>query len=264
MAANVAAAQFRDAKTEVQLFSNVNSKEEIDHILEKARSTNGIVIHSFVKHELSDYIWYEGRLSNVEVVNLLGPLLNRMSNYLNRLPAEKPGLFSQLNRDYFRRIETTDFAIKHDDGASVEDLEKAELVLLGVSRTFKTPLSVYLSYKGWFVANIPIVLDMPLPEIVYRLPPERVYCLMTNPNSLSRLRIVRNVYLKGLVPHYASLDHVRKELRYANYLFSTQPDWSTVKVTARPIEEIASNIVRIYRRKQKEMEKNTESQDDMQ
>ena len=261
MAANVAAAQFRDAETEVHLFSNVNSTEDIDHILEKAYNTYGIVIHSFVKHELSDYIWYEGRLSNVEVVNLLGPLLNRMSNFLHKLPAEKPGLFSQLNRDYFRRIETTDFAIKHDDGASVEDLHKAEIVLLGVSRTFKTPLSIYLSYKGWFVANIPIVLDMPLPEIIYRLPPERVYCLMTNPTSLSRLRIVRNEYLKGLVPKYASFDHVKKELRYANYLFSTQPGWSTVKVTARPIEEIASNIIRIYRRKQKELEKNKESQD---
>ncbi len=264
MAANVAAAQFRDAETVVQLFANVNSKEEIDHILEKARNNNGIIIHSFVKHELSDYIWYEGRLSNVEVVNLLGPLLNRMSNYLHRLPAEKPGLFSQLNRDYFRRIETTNFAIKHDDGASVEDLEKAEIVLLGVSRTFKTPLSIYLAYKGWFVANIPIVLDMPLPEIIYRLPPERVYCLITNPTSLSRLRIVRNEYLKGLVPQYASYDHVKKELRYASYLFSTQPGWSNIKVTAKPIEEIASNIIRMYRRKQKGMEKKTGPQDDMQ
>lgn len=252
MAANVAAAQFRDSKTEVHLYANVNSKEEIDMIIDKARSGSGIIIHSFVKHELSDYLWYEGRLSNVEVVNLLGPLLNRMSNFMNKVPAEKPGLFSQLNKDYFRRIETTDFAIKHDDGAFTEDLDKAEIILLGVSRTFKTPLSIYLAYKGWFVANIPIVLDMPLPEIIYHLPPERIYCLVTNPTSLSRLRIVRNEYLKGLVPQYASFDHVKKELRYANYLFSTQPGWSTIKVTAKPIEEIASNIIRMYRRKQKE------------
>lgn len=260
MAANVAAAQFRDVATKVHLFPNVNSQEEIDTILETARSNHGIVIHSFVKHELSDYIWYEGRLSNVEVVNLLGPLLNRMSNFLHKNPAEKPGLFSQLNKDYFRRIEATDFAIKHDDGASIENLDKADIILLGVSRTFKTPLSIYLAYKGWFVANIPIVLDMPLPEIIYKLPPERIYCLMTNPTSLSRLRIVRNEYLKGLVPKYASLDHVKKELRYANYLFSTQPGWSTIKVTARPIEEIASNIIRMYRRKQKELNNSQDSE----
>lgn len=260
MAAQVAAAQFRDSETEVRLFANINSKEEIDQILEEARNCNGLIIHSFVKHELSDYIWYEGRLSNVEVVNLLGPLLNRMTNFLHKVPAEKPGLFTQLNKDYFRRIETTEFAIKHDDGAFTEDLDKAEIILLGVSRTFKTPLSIYLAYKGWFVANIPIVLDMPLPEIIYKLPPERIYCLVTNPTSLSRLRIVRNEYLQGLVPQYASYDHVKKELKYANYLFSAHPEWSTIKVTAKPIEEISSNIIRMYRIKEKERKSNLQNQ----
>ncbi len=252
MAANVAAAQFRDVETEVQLFANIETPEQIDEVIEEARKNKGIIIHSFVKHELADYIWYEGRLSNVEVVNLLGPILNRLSNYLHRVPAEKPGLFSQLNRDYFRRIETTEFAIKHDDGAFTEDLGDAEIILLGVSRTFKTPLSIYLSYKGWFVANIPIVLGMPLPEILYSLPPEKIFCLVTNPANLSKLRGVRNQYLKGLVPTYASYEHVRKELHYANSIYNTHPDWSIVKVTAKPIEEIASNIIRIYRRKKKE------------
>lgn len=252
MVANVVAAQFRDSKTKVHKFSNVDSIQEIDEIIEKASQANAIIIHSFVRHELSDYIWYEGRLSNVEVVNLLGPILNRLSGILNKTPAEMPGLFSQLNKDYFRRMETTEFAIKHDDGAFPEELDKAEIILLGVSRTFKTPLSIYLAYKGWFVANVPVVLNMPLPEILYQLPADRIYCLMTNATSLSRLRIARNEYLQGLVPNYASFDYVKKELRYANYLFSTQPEWTTIKVTARPIEEIASNIIRIYRKKHKE------------
>ena len=118
----------------------------------------------------------------------------------------------------------------------------AEIVLLGVSRTFKTPLSVYMAYKGWLVGNIPIVPDMPLPEIIYKLPPERVFCLVTNATALSRLRNVRNEYLKGLVPKYASYDNVKQELRYANYLFSTQPNWAKIKVTAKPIEEINEPI----------------------
>ena len=102
------------------------------------------------------------------------------------------------------------------------------------------------------MANVPIVLDMPLPEILYKLPPERIFCLVTNPTNLSKLRGVRNEYLKGLVPTYASYEHVRKELFYANNLYSTHPNWSIVKVTAKPIEEIANNIIRIYRRKKKE------------
>jgi len=262
MVANVVAAQFQDSRTKVHKFPNVDSNEQIDLIIEKARDANAIIIHSFVRHELADYIWTEGRLSNVEVVNLLGPLLNRMSNILHKTPAEMPGLFSRLNKDYFRRIETTEFAIKHDDGANTEDLNKAEIILLGVSRTFKTPLSIYLAYKGWFVANVPVVLNVPLPEIIYRVPSERIYCLMTNATSLSRLRIARNEYLQGLIPDYASFDHVKRELKYANYLFSTQPGWSTIKVTARPIEEIASNIIRIYRQKQKEKERSEKQFDD--
>lgn len=253
MVVQVALAQFADKDVEVHLVIEIKSLEKIDEIIREAKKYKGMIIHSFVMHEFADYIWYEGRLHNVEVVNLLGSILNRFSNFLSTSPAEQPGMFSQLNKEYFRRIATTEFALRHDDGAHVDELMNAELVLLGVSRTFKTPLSVYLAYKGWMVANIPIVVDMPLPDIIYKLPPERVICLTTNPTALSRLRNVRNEYLKGLVPKYASYDNVQRELRYANYLFSTQPKWPVVKVTAKPIEEIANNIIRIFRKKQKEL-----------
>ncbi len=255
MVVNVALAQFSDKEVEVTLRREVNTLEQIDEVIQEAIECKGMIIHSFVKHELADYIWYEGRLHNIEVVNLLGPLLNRVSNFLHSSPAERPGLFTMLNRDYFRRIETTEFALRHDDGARTEELMHAEIVLLGVSRTFKTPLSVYMAYKGWLVANIPIVLDMPLPDIVYKLPPERIFCLVTNATTLSRLRNVRNEYLKGLVPKYASYDNVKQELRYANFLYSTQPQWEKIKVTAKPIEEIANNIIRVYRKKKQEIGK---------
>lgn len=253
MVVNVALAQFNDKDVRVHLRPGVNTFEEIDEVIQEARENHGMLIHSFVKHELADHIWYEGRLHNIEVVNILGPLLNRLSNFLRSSPAERPGLFTMLNRDYFRRIETTEFALKHDDGANVDTLDQAEIILLGVSRTFKTPLSVYMAYKGWLVGNIPIVPDVPLPSIIYKIPPERIFCLVTNASSLSRLRTVRNEYLKGLVPSYASYDNVKQELRYANYLFSTQPQWAKVQVTAKPIEEIANNIIRIYRKQQKEL-----------
>ncbi len=247
-AANVVLAQFPSVVTEVHLFTDINNFEEIDKIIHMCRETNGLIIHSFVKHELSEYMMFEGRLANIEVINLLGPVLNRFSHFLSSTPEEKPGLFSRLNKDYFRRIETADFALKHDDGNRLEGLPDAELVLLGVSRTFKTPLSVYLAYKGWLVANVPIVYNMPIPKVVYELPPENVFCLTTNPSILSRLRNVRNEYLKGNAPAYSSYEYVKKEIRYANMLFDSQPQWSKIKVTAKPIEEIASNIIRIYRR----------------
>ncbi len=109
-------------------------------------------------------------------------------------------------------------------------------LLLGVSRTFKTPLSVYMASRGWLVPNIPIVLDSQIPQIVYELPPEKIFCLTTIPTVLSRLRNVRNEYLQGGASKYASYDYVRKEISYANMLFNAQSKWTKVKVTAKPIE----------------------------
>jgi len=107
---------------------------------------------------------------------------------------------------------------------------------------------VYLAYRGWLVANVPIVYNMPLPQIIYDLPPEKIFCLTTNPSNLSRLRNVRNEYLKGNARSYSSYEYVKKEIQFANKLFSSRPQWSKIRVTAKPIEEIASNIIKVYRR----------------
>jgi regulator of PEP synthase PpsR (kinase-PPPase family) len=249
MAVKAALAQFTDREVEISIYPNISSTLAIDKLLKKAQSCNGLVIHTFVKHELADYIWEKGRMYNLEVINLLGPIINRLSGFLSASPLEEEGLFRKLNKDYFKRIETTEFALKHDDGANTDGLRNAEMVLLGVSRTFKTPLSVYLAFKGWMVANVPIVLNVPLPDIIYELPPERIFCLTTNANALSGLRKARNEYLHGMADQYSSFDYVSKELNYANTLFALHSEWSIIRVTAKPIEEIATNIINIYRRK---------------
>lgn len=246
LAINASLAQFKERDVEVVIFPKVDSLKEIDSIIALAKKQGSMIVHSFVKHELSDYIWDRGRVNNVIVVNLLGPIMNSMSGFFHDSPLEEPGLFSKLNKEYFRRIETTEFALKHDDGANVDNLQKAEMVLLGVSRTFKTPLSVYLAFKGWMVANIPIILNVPLPDIVYELPPEKIFCLTTNANALSGLRNVRNEHLMGMAEQYSSYSYVAKELNYAHSLFALHPDWAVIRVTAKPIEEIASNIISIY------------------
>lgn len=252
LASKVALAQFGEIESEIHLRPGVKSHKEIDEIVKHAKKCKGLIIHSFVRHEFSEHIFYQGRNHNVEVINLLGPIINRFSNFLGSEPAEEPGLFSQLNRGYFRRIETTEYAIRHDDGANIEGLIDAELILLGVSRTFKTPLSIYLAFRGWMVANVPIVLDMPLPEILKEIPTERIICLKTNATALSRLRNVRNQQLQGAAAKYASYDYVKRDVNYANFLFRQNPQWSIARVTARPIEEIARNIISIYRKNKRQ------------
>jgi hypothetical protein len=122
-------------------------------------------------------------------------------------------------------------------------LKKAEIVLLGVSRTFKTPLSIYLAFKGWFVANVPIVMGQEFPPIINKLLASNVFCLDTNARALAELRRARQNYLGGAVGDYDDIEYVRMELMYARNIFSRNQGWAIINVTNKPIEEIASEIL---------------------
>ena len=191
----------------------------------------------------------------------MGPLLAQLSQQLAGSPSERPGLFHELNKAYFQRIDAMEFTLRHDDGQRVHELSKAEIVLLGVSRTFKTPLSIYLAFKGWFVANVPVVLGIDPPPELFELPPGRVFALTTEPNRLISLRRVRHAHLGRATGGYADPDQVRSELRYARQLCASHPDWPVITVTNKPIEEIASEILvflRRYRRAARQREKEEE------
>jgi regulator of PEP synthase PpsR (kinase-PPPase family) len=136
-----------------------------------------------------------------------------------------------------------EFAFHHDDGQRVNELKKAEIVLLGVSRTFKTPLSIYLAFKGWFVANVPIVMGQETPAVFDKLLASNVFCLDTNARALAELRRARQNYLGGAVGDYDDIEYVRMELMYARNIFSKNPGWAIINVTNKPIEEIASEIL---------------------
>jgi hypothetical protein len=138
-----------------------------------------------------------------------------------------------------------DFAFRHDDGQRIEDLRKAEIVLLGVSRTFKTPLSIYLAFKGWFVANVPIIMHQEPPAILSKIAPGKIFCLDTNARQLAELRRVRHEYLKGAAGDYADPDYVRIELMQARQYYFRHPRWAIINVTNKPIEEIATEILAI-------------------
>lgn len=242
-ALKAAMTQFENVDVEVRLRANVRSSDDVRDVVEEAAAAGGFIIHTLVTDELREHMVHVGRRCNVETIDLMGSLLARLSDRFAVSPAEKPGLFAQLNRYYFRRIETMEFAIDHDDGLRSHELRNAEIVLLGVSRTFKTPLSVYLAYRGWFVANIPVILDSELPSLIHHLPPGNVFCLDTNPRRLAGLRRTREEYLRGTVGEYASVDYVRRELKWAREIYARQPRWRVVDVTNKPIEEIASEIL---------------------
>ncbi len=235
--------QFENIGEEIIIHPDVRSVEQVVEIFDTLFHSKCLIVHTVVKHELRNKIHELGKLYSIRTIDLMGPLLSQISSHLSIEPIGRPGAFHELNKAYFQRIDAIEFAIRHDDGMRSEELGKADIVLIGVSRTFKTPLSIYLANLGWLTGNIPLVLDFELPAIVNKLPSQKVFGLTTNPERLSVLRKTRDSYLNSSTGNYSSLDHVRRELLYASDVFSRHRGWEVIDVTNKSLEEIASAIL---------------------
>jgi regulator of PEP synthase PpsR (kinase-PPPase family) len=247
-ALNAALVQFPKAVVKTKVRAKVRTAKRAREVVVEAARARGFIVHTIVTDTVREALINCAREGHVETIDLMGPLLARLTETLALSPSEKPGLFAQLNKSYFRRIESVDFAFRHDDGQRPEDLRKAEIVLLGVSRTFKTPLSVYLAFKGWFVANIPIIIRHEPPGLLAKLPAKRIFCLDTNARRLAELRLTREDFLPDVSGEYADPEFVRIELMHARGYFHKHPQWTIINVTNKPIEEIATEIIAIRRK----------------
>ena len=166
-AIKAALTQFKKTQVRLMVHPRIRTEQELLQIIKEASSVKGFIVHTLVSKKMRDKILDLGKLYSIDTIDLMGPLPGQLSNQLAHSPSEKPGLFHELNKSCFQRIEAMEFAFRHDDGQKSAELKKAEIVLLGVSRTFKTPLSIYLCFKGWLVANVPIILGMNLPDIIF-------------------------------------------------------------------------------------------------
>lgn len=247
-------AQFGETSVNIQRRGGILIREQVVEVVEEAARVRGIIVHTVVSAEMRTAIANIGRLHNVGTIDLMGPVLAQLTYHLSDSPSEKPGLYRKLNREYFQRIEAMEFAFRHDDGQRTRELDNADIVLVGVSRTFKTPLSIYLAFKGWLVGNIPIICDIPAPKEMFDLPRGTVFCLTTQASQLAMLRRVRDTHLGGSTGSYADVDFIRKELTYANSIFRRGQNWPVINVAKKPIEEIASEILILKREIQPENE----------
>lgn len=245
-ALNAAFTQFEGMDLEIIVRPGVLTKLQVLEVVQEALDKKAFIVHTLVSNEIRSQMLDVARKLNVETIDLMGPLLFRLSHQLENAPLERPGLFRELNKDYFRRIEAMEYTFRHDDGQRENELDKADLILLGVSRTFKTPLSIYLAIKGWHVANVPIVLNMQLPEILSEIDPKKIFGLTTFPSRLAKLRQSRDEHLGGITGDYATHEYVTKELRFAHSIFQLHPKWMIINVTSKAIEEIASEILSLH------------------
>jgi regulator of PEP synthase PpsR (kinase-PPPase family) len=239
--------QFPNRDVDIVLKAEIRTEQQIEALVTEVALEKGFIVHTLVSEVLRENFLRICRIHNVDAIDLIGPLLLRLTRFLDESPQGEPGLFFKLNKEYFKRIDSMQFAFNHDDGLRDDEYHKAEIVLVGVSRTFKTPLSIFLAYKGWFVANYPVVMGAELPDSLSTMPFGSVFGLTTQAHELSGLRQARQEYLGGSTQDYASVDFVRKELIYAQRIFN-RFEWPVIQVTNKPIEEIASEILAVKRR----------------
>jgi hypothetical protein len=240
--------QFSDVPVNVRLYSRVRLESEVEKIIERAAELHALVVFTVVNAEERDLLWKLVERYNVEALDLIGALIGKLASFLASEPKGVPGLLHTIGEDYFRRIEAVEFAVKNDDGAEPRNLPKADLVLVGVSRTSKTPLSTYLAQKGLRVANVPLVLGVAPPPELDEVEESRVYGLIIQPDALMRIRQARLTHL-GMPrdSSYGTRAHIDQEIAYSRDLFRKHPNWPVIDVTSKAVEETAADILRLYK-----------------
>jgi [pyruvate, water dikinase]-phosphate phosphotransferase / [pyruvate, water dikinase] kinase len=241
--ANAALTQFRGRQVKLQRISHVRNKSQVYQALDQALEKRALVLYTMVNGELARLVHDECAALGLASIDLLTPLLMKLSAFFGLSGNETPGLMHGLNEEYFRRIEAVEFTVKHDDGQETRHLAAADIVLVGVSRTSKTPLSIYLSHRGWKVANVPLVLGIEPPVELFSLDPKRVAGLVIDPQRLVEIRAARLRNL-GQDPRiaYADYDKVEEEIRYSRMLFRRNP-WVVIDVTGKAVEETANEVL---------------------
>lgn len=239
-----ALSQFKGTDVVLEKVGHVRTAEQINEMIHRAAAVHGVVVYTMVSSELRQKMIIAGLNTGVPTVDILGPILTRLSDHLEISPLAQPGLFRQLDDEYFNRIEAVDFTVKHDDGMGLDTLEQAEIVLVGVSRTSKTPTSLYLSFRGWKVANVPVVLGLDLPQELFKIDQRRIIALTVNPPFLQAVREERARNLGAGLGSYTDEEEIRKEVVFARRLFF-ENHWPTLNVTAKAIEETSSEVMQI-------------------
>ena len=238
-------AQFPKNRIAVKLISDVITVADVEKAVAQVVADKGIIVHTMIDKRLRENLNRICRENGIRTIDMAGDLIDYLTEELDEKPLNQPGLYRRLNIEYFDRLESIDFAISNDDGLNIHNIVNADIVLVGVSRTGKTPLSVYLAMHGWKVSNVPIILGMDPPEELFGMDARRVFGLTISMNELiahRRKRIQDYEHLSNL--DYVSPRSVRMELDLANAVFR-RGGFSVISVTHKPIESVANEILEL-------------------
>jgi regulator of PEP synthase PpsR (kinase-PPPase family) len=245
MIAKASLAQFDDAEVIRHFWPMVRSQQHLDRIVGELAGNPGLVLHTLVNAEIRARLEERCRVLGLPNVPVLDPVTAALEDRLGVEAKGRPGRQHAMDEAYFARVDAIQFTIAHDDGAGWENWEEAEIVLAGVSRTSKTPTSIYLANRGYKVANIPLVVESPPPPSLFELKQPLVVGLTTAPKRLIEIRRNRLLSLNQTADTaYVDEEKVEREVAFARRLFADN-GWPVIDVTRRSIEETAAGIMRL-------------------
>ena len=252
--ARAVAAQYANVTAVEHVYPLVRSQKQLDRVLDEIEEAPGIVLFTLLEKDLVHRLQDKCKEINIPSLSIIGPVMQLFEAYLGAATAGRVGAQHVLNAEYFKRIDALNYTMMHDDGQHVEGLEEADVVLVGVSRTSKTPTSIYLANRGIRTANVPLVPGIPLPHQLESLKNPLVVSLHATPERLIQVRQNRLLSM-GAGPSTSGEDYIDRqavtdEVAYARKL-SARFNWAQLDVTRRSIEETAAAVLKLYTDRQR-------------
>ncbi|MBK9144157.1 MAG: kinase/pyrophosphorylase [Candidatus Melainabacteria bacterium] len=246
--ARAAVVQFPPGRASIYRLPQVKALEQIASLVREVASDKAVIAYTLVLPEYRETLEREAARYGIVTIDLLGSLIDRISQLTGQVPLSQPGRLHLLDEDYFKRIEAVDFAIRFDDGKNPDGLLQADVILTGVSRTSKTPNCMYLAHHfGLKAANVPIVYGVDPPLSLFQVPPRKIVGLHLEPYLLQEIRTTRAQFLKMPQENdYADPERIRQEVNYARKIFR-ELKCHVIDVSAKAIEEISSEVYMFIR-----------------
>lgn len=241
------ATQFNGGHVDIHRHSNADHKDDIEEVIQMAGKNQSIIAYTLVIPALKAYLDQRAVEEGITAVDLLEPLMNAFEKKFEKQPKHQPKLMRKLDEEYFRKVEAIEFAVKYDDGRDPRGLSRADIILIGVSRTSKTPLSMYLAHQSYKVANVPLVPEIAPPDELFKVPRNKCVGLIITPDKLNEIRKERlkSMGLKSEA-NYASFERILEELEYADKIMK-RVGCPVINVSNKAVEETASLIIDVLK-----------------